>query len=120
HLEGYFLLAANPYPGFYPFDEKPYPVDLEIDPPAHQSRWKTLFRLFLAIPAFMLGANLLWGGPRSSSYFSGGAAFAAAFLMWFVGVARGRATRGMRDLVVYCIGYASQLSAYVFLLTDRY
>ena len=26
----------------------------------------------------------------------------------------------MRDLVVYCIGYASQLSAYVFLLTDRY
>jgi uncharacterized protein DUF4389 len=120
HLEAYFLLAANPYPGFYPFDEKPYPVDLEIDPPARQSRWKTLFRLFLALPALAISADLLFGGPRGGGYFSGGVAFGAAFLLWFVGVFRARSTRGLRDLVVYCIGYASQVSAYVFLLTDRY
>jgi hypothetical protein len=119
-LEAYFLLAANPYPGFYLIGDKPYPVDLEIDPPERQSRWKTFFRLFLAFPAFLISTSLLWGGPRGSSYFSGGVAFGAAFLLWFVGVIRGRGTRGLRDLVVYSIGYASQLSAYFFLLTDRY
>jgi hypothetical protein len=127
HIEAYSLLAANPYPGFYPFDEKPYPVDLEIDPPVHQSRWKTFFRFPLAIPALMIGSTLLVGGSRSSSYvsshssyLSGGLVFGAAFLLWWVGVFRGRAPRGLRDLVVYCIGYASQLAAYLFLLTDRY
>jgi Domain of unknown function (DUF4389) len=120
HLEAYFLLAANPYPGFYPFDDEPYPVELEIDPPERQNRWKTLFRLFLAIPAFVIAGALLWGGPRSNGYGAGGVAFGAAFLLWFVGVFRARAPRGLRDLVVYSIGYASQLSAYAFLLTDRY
>ena len=37
HLEAYFLLAANPFPSFYPFDEKPYPVDLR-DRPARAHR----------------------------------------------------------------------------------
>ena len=119
-LEAYFLLAADPFPGFYLLGEKPYPVDLEIDPPARQSRWKTVFRLFLAIPAFAISASLLWGGPRSNSYFSGGVACAAAFLLWFLGVFRARASRGLRDVIAYSIGYASQLSAYVFLITDRY
>ena len=32
----------------------------------------------------------------------------------------GRAPRGLRDLVAYCIGYGAQLSAYLFLVTDRY
>ena len=33
---------------------------------------------------------------------------------------RARLPRGMRDLLVYCLGYAAQLSAYLFLITDRY
>jgi hypothetical protein len=119
-LEAYFLLAANPFPGFYLLGNKPYPVDIEIDPPARQNRWKTLFRLFLAIPALAISSSLLWGGPRGNSYFAGGVAFGAALLLWFLGVFRARGTRGLRDLVVYAIGYASQLSAYLFLLTDRY
>jgi hypothetical protein len=120
HIEAYVLLAANPFPGFYPMSDQPYPIDLEIDPPARQSRWKTLFRIFLAIPAMLLSGTLLWGGPRTGSYFSGGLAFGAAFLLWWVGLVRGRAPRGLRDLVAYCIGYAAQFSAYVFLVTDRY
>ncbi len=119
-LEAYFLLAANPYPGFFLIGEKPYPVDLEIAPPEPQSRWKTFFRLVLAIPAFMIAGTLLWGGPRSGSYFSGGLAFAAAFLLWWVAIFKARVPRGMRDLVVYCLAYGAQVSAYVFLLTDRY
>jgi hypothetical protein len=120
HLEAYFLLAANPYPGFYLFDDKPYPVDLVVAPPERQNRWKVFFRLFLAIPALLLSATLLWGGPRSNSYFSGGVAFVAAFFLWWFGLFMARAPRGMRDLVVYCLGYSAQLYGYLFLLTDRY
>jgi hypothetical protein len=120
HIEAYVLLAANPFPGFYPMSTRPYPVDLEIDPPAPQSRWKTFFRLFLAIPALAISSDLLFGGPRSGNYFSGGVAFLAAFLLWWVGLFLGRAPRGLRDLVAYCIGYGAQVSSYLFLVTDRY
>jgi hypothetical protein len=120
HIEAYVLLAANPFPGFYPMSGRPYPVDLEIDPPAPQSRWKTLFRLFLAIPATLVSSTLLWGGPRTGNYFSGGLAFSCAFLLWWVGLVRGRAPRGLRDFVTYCIGYGAQFSGYLFLVTDRY
>ena len=120
HLEAYFLLAANPFPGFYPFDEKPYPVDLRIDPPAPQNRWKTFFRLFLALPAILISTTLFVGGGRSGGYLSGGIAFLVAFFCWFVALARGRVPRGMRDLLLYCLGYSAQLTAYLFLLTDRY
>lgn len=120
HLEAYFLLAANPFPGFYPFDEKPYPVDLRIDPPARQSRWKTFFRLFLAIPALLISSALYLSGGRSGGYLFGGLAFLVAFFCWFVALFRGRVPRGMRDLLLYCLGYGAQLSAYIFLLTDRY
>jgi Domain of unknown function (DUF4389) len=120
HIEAYVLLAANPYPGFFPMAEGPYPVDLEIDPAAPQNRWKTVFRLLLAVPAMLISAALLWGGSSRGSSFSGGLAFSSAFLLWWVGLFRGRASRGLRDQVAYCIGYAAQLSAYLFLVTDRY
>ena len=119
-LEAYLLLAADPYPGFFALGDKPYPVDLEIDPPVQQSRWKTFFRFPLAIPALMVASTLLSGGPRSFGYYTGGAAFGAALLLWWVALVRGRATRGLRDSIVYAIGYGSQVSGYLLLLTDRY
>jgi hypothetical protein len=118
-LNGYFFLAANPYPGFYLLSEKPYPVDLEVDGPVLQNRWKTFFRLVLAIPALIVSGALLWGNSQGGSG-SGGAGAGAAFLLWFVGVFRGRASRGLRDLVAYGIGYSAQTMGYLFLLTDRY
>jgi hypothetical protein len=120
HLETYFLLAADPYPGFYLLGSETYPIDLEIDGPEPQNRWKTLFRLFLAIPAVLIGSALLWGGPRSGSSLSGGLAFLVAFLVWWVAMVRARSPRGLRDLTVYCLGYSAQVSAYLFLITDRY
>ena len=35
-----------------------YPIDLEVTGPGQQSRWKTAFRLLLALPAFMLSGAL--------------------------------------------------------------
>ncbi len=120
HLEAYFLLAANPFPAFYLIGEAQYPVDLEIDPPQPQNRWKTIFRLFLAVPGILVASTLLFGGARGGSYFSGGIAFGVAFLAWWVAMVRSRVPRGMRDLLGYCLGYAAQLTAYLFLVTDRY
>src|SRR5204862_369898 len=118
-LEAYLFLAANPYPGFWLVGEDDYPVTLEIDGPERQNRWKTLFRLPLAVPALLLSAALLTGGVRAGGY-AAGLAFSVAFLLWWMGLFLGRAPRGMRDLVAYCIGYSAQLAAYLFLVTDRY
>jgi hypothetical protein len=117
HLYAYVLLAANSYPPFFLLGDTTYAVDVEIDPPAPQNRWKTFFRLFLAIPAWLIATAVVGGGGGRNW---GGAAFAAAFLLWFVGVIQARATRGLRDLIAYGIGYSAQVAAYALLLTDRY
>ena len=123
HVEAYVLLAANPFPGFFPMSQGEYPVDLEFAPPAPQNRWKTAFRLFLAVPALMISGALMGGGGGGGARgggFSAGVGFAAGFLLWWVGVFRGRVPRGLRDLAAYCIGYGAQAAAYLFLVTDRY
>ncbi|MGH3092567.1 MAG: DUF4389 domain-containing protein, partial [Gaiellaceae bacterium] len=61
HVYAYLSLAANPFPGFTG-EAGSYPVDVEIEPPAPQNRWKTGFRIVLVIPALIL-ANALAGGP---------------------------------------------------------
>lgn len=135
HVSAYVLLAANPYPGFR--GSREYPVDLEIAPPARQSRWRTLFRLFLAIPAILLAAALGgapsgggwqfntydesgYGGGWSAWASVGGVAAVAAFLAWFVSLVRGQAPRGLRDVTAYSLSYSAQMSGYLLLLTDRY
>jgi len=118
-LEAYLFLAANPYPGFWLVGEDDYPVTLEIDGPERQNRWKTLFRLPLAVPALLLSAALLTGGVRAGGY-AAGLAFSIAFLLWWMALFLARVPRGMRDLQCYCIGYSAQLAAYLFLVTDRY
>jgi Domain of unknown function (DUF4389) len=133
HLHAYFFFAADPYPSF---TGKPgYPVDVEIDPPARQNRWKTLFRIVLVIPAAMIAGTLVGapgGGGNNSSYddqssssWEYGVTFASGFflisvLAWFACLARGRAPHGMRDLFAYGLRYSAQTWGYFFLLTDRY
>lgn len=136
HVGAYLYLAANPYPGFR--GRPGYDIDVEIDGPARQSRWSALFRLLLAVPALLLAASLgggiATGSPGGSWSTTSGREYAAssgaltalgvtavaAFLLWFVAVVRGRAARGLRDLVAYALGYAAQTGGYLLLLTDRY
>jgi Domain of unknown function (DUF4389) len=107
HLTAYLMLLANPYPGF---KGRPgaYAVDLQVDPPQRQSRWKTAFRLILAIPALILMGVLQQ------------VLQIIAFLGWFVCLAIGRMPKGMRDLGAYCLRYQEQTYAYMYLLTARY
>ena len=60
------------------------------------------------------------GAGWSTGWSVGGLAATAAFLAWFASLARGRTPRGLRDLVVYAIGYTAQVVGYLLLVTDRY
>ncbi|MBA3382673.1 MAG: DUF4389 domain-containing protein [Actinobacteria bacterium] len=128
HLSAYLFLAADPYPGFR--GRPGYPLDVEIDPPAPQSRLSGLVRLLLALPAILLAASLGAGFTWSASggfYLvfvalatSSGVAGAAALLAWFAILALGREPRGLRDLTAYALGYGAQTGGYALLLTGRY
>ena len=106
-INAYLLLVANPWPRF---SGRPgtYPVDLELDPPLPQSRWVTLFRIVLVLPAYVFSAVL------------GTVAQVLAVIAWFVCLVLGRMPKGMRDLTAYCLRYQAQTFAYLFLLTSRY
>jgi len=107
HVSSFLWLAGGPFPGFTGA-EGSYPIDLHIDPPAIQNRWKTGFRIFLAIPALLVSAGL------------GGVLFVAAFLGWFAALFTGRMPRNLRQGQLLALRYAAQLYGYLFLLTDRY
>jgi hypothetical protein len=133
HVYAFLLLAANPFPGFTGAAGS-YPVDVEIDGPARQSRWKTAFRLLLALPALVLAGFLLGGvvggvgspppDPDAAETvllaFPSGVAFVVAFFAWFVCLVRGRMPDGFGNFVAYALRYSAQTWGYVYLLTDRY
>lgn len=107
HIYAYGALTANPFPGFTGTTAS-YPVDLRLPPAQPQRRLVTLFRLFLALPAIMVSGTL------------GGLIFLGAFFAWFVSLALGRMPRSLREAQAYALRYSAQLSAYLFLVTDRY
>jgi hypothetical protein len=125
HVNAYLNLAANPFPGF--LGENGYEVDLEFDPPTRQNRWKTGFRIFLLIPAALLGAAL--GGGAGGSFSSGASTYGVqlggvisvcGFLTWFYALATARANEGLARLQWYGLHYGAQVAAYALLVTDRY
>ncbi len=108
HVYAFGTLAANPFPGFIGAAGT-YPLDLVLpDEPQRQNRWKTLFRLFLAVPAWIVSIAL------------GYALFVCAFFTWFVALVTGSAPWGLRNLSAYSLRYLAQINAYIYLLTDRY
>ena len=108
HVYAFGTLAANPFPGFTGAAGT-YPLDLVLpEEPERQNRWKTLFRLFLAIPAWLVGVALAY------------ALFVCAFFTWFVALVTGSAPWGLRNLSAYSLRYLAQVNAYIYLLTDRY
>ncbi|HKS78586.1 MAG TPA: DUF4389 domain-containing protein [Gaiellaceae bacterium] len=107
HVYAFLLLVGNPFPGFAGV-EGTYPLDLEVEGPRRQNRWKTGFRIVLVIPAALVNAAL------------GGALVASAVLTWFYALAKGSAPWGLRNLSAYALRYDAQVEAYLLLLTDGY
>jgi Domain of unknown function (DUF4389) len=107
HVSAYLLLTANPFPGFTGRAGS-YPVDPELPPPEPQRRLVTAFRLFLAVPALAVSSAL------------SGLLLVGGFLGWFAALALGRMPRSLREAQAYDLRYSTQLSSYLFLITDRY
>ena len=63
---GYLLFLADPYQGFV--GDRPYPSDLEVNPPAPQNRWITGFPAILAIPAVIVAEVLGYLGERGGDH----------------------------------------------------
>jgi hypothetical protein len=102
----YILLIADPFPGF---GGKPgYPVEIEVDPPQPQNRWTVGFRIFLAIPAFII-AGIFGYLNRILALFS-----------WFVALALGRVPEGIRNVAAFALRFEQQTAGYALLLTGRY
>ncbi len=106
HVYAYLFLLADPYPPFS--GTSTYPVDLQIAPSARQSRWKTLFRGILAIPALFIANVLRYLG------------LLIAFLGWFASLALGRMPKGLRDTGAWTLRVDQQTYGYLSMLTDRY
>jgi Domain of unknown function (DUF4389) len=130
HVYAFVFLAANPFPGFTGRAGS-YPIDLEIDPPERQNRWKTAFRLILALPALYLATILLvylvpvyaYDEPTDQLYVFyvvWGVSAVVAFLAWFACLVRGRMPTGFRDLLAYTLRFGAQAWGYLLFLTDRY
>lgn len=86
----------------------PYPVQFDVDYPEQQSRWRTLLRIPLTIPALIFASLALY------------VAFAALPLMWLAILIRGRIPRWLFDFQVGVNRFSARVQAYSSLLTDVY
>jgi hypothetical protein len=107
HVYSYLYLVANPFPGFVG-KAGSYPFEIAVAPRERQNRWKTGFRIVLAIPALIL----------ASAY--GALVSVVALLGWFSSLARGRMPQGLRNAGALALRYQAQTHGYLLLLTDAY
>jgi hypothetical protein len=107
HVYAFVHLIANPFPGFVG-KAGSYPFEIVVAPPERQNRWKTGFRIVLALPAFLV----------ASAY--NALAYVVAVLGWFSSLARGRMPRGLRNAGALALRYQAQTHGYLLLLTDAY
>lgn len=107
HVTAFLVLAGGPFPGFAGVAGS-YPVDVDVDPRARQNRWKTGFRVILAIPAAFVS------GALSTTM------FVAAFLAWWACMFTARMPRNLHRAQLLALRYSTQLNSYILLLTDRY
>jgi hypothetical protein len=103
-----------------------YPVTLAVDYSERQSRWKTLLRLFLAIPVLLFLMVLSggfwarhWPDGRGATY-SAGAAGAVTLAIWVTIVLRARIPRWLFDFDVALMRWQVRALSYFALLTDTY
>jgi uncharacterized protein DUF4389 len=104
-VSAWWSLVSGGYP--WPRRRTRHPMQLAAER-ERQSRWTVLLRLPLAVPALVLASVL--GVVQTGT----------AIGAWFVALALGRTTEGLRELGAFCLRYATETAAYVFLVTPRY
>jgi hypothetical protein len=86
-----------------------YPVTFEADGPASQNRLSVFFRIFLAIPHFILSQQAL--SP---------AIFVLSVFAWFTILFTGRVPAKMLHLLAGLLKYQIRMYAYALLVTGAY
>ena len=89
-------------------DDSRHPVSFEVDYPEHLSRLTTFFRLFLAIPQFII-VNLLLAVVSILS-----------IIAWFSILFTGRYPKGLFDFAAGVMRWNANVGAYAALLRDEY
>ena len=104
---GYLLTDKfPPFSGGSPGDG--YPVQVSVDWPESLSRLTTFFRLFIAIPAYLVLYVLQLLGRL------------LAFFAWFVVLIMGRLPKGLFEVMELPQRYQLRVTAYLVLVTDTY
>jgi hypothetical protein len=106
---GFYYLATDDYPPFNGDPDDAYPVRVGVDEPKPEySRLKTLFRLIVGIPVFLL------------SWVQGIIAGVISIIVWFAILFTGRFPEGMFEALRSALAYQARAGAYILLMTEDY
>lgn len=107
-VNAFTAIQTDAWPSFG-FDHDPgYPIRVQVEPALERySRVRVFFRAFLLIPAFLVGALM------------GYLVLLASVISWFTIVFRGYQPPGMHNALSVGIAYATRLTAYSLLLTEK-
>jgi Domain of unknown function (DUF4389) len=108
-VNGFYVLATDEYPPFNGDPDDSYPVRVGIaEPKPEYSRMKTLFRLIVGIPVFLL------------SWVQGIIAGVISIIAWFAILFTGRFPEGMFEALRSALAYQTRATAYILLMTEDY
>lgn len=108
-INSFYYLLTDEWPPFNGEPDDAYPVRVGVQPPAREySRLKTLFRLIVGIPVYLL------------LYVMGIIAGVVAFLAWFALVFSARLPDGFYKPIRAAMAFQAKANAYFFLLTEDY
>jgi len=108
-VNAYGMLLTDVYPPFSLDDEPAYPVRIAIPPRQHLNPLAVLFRIILAIPAFLLTTLVTYGGVT-----------VVAFIAWLITLITGRLPNSLHAAYTAIFRYATRVNCYVYMLTPAY
>jgi hypothetical protein len=105
---GYFFFLTDSYPPFSLAEEDTYPIRFAIPPPVELNRLAVLFRLFIAIPAWVVGSVL------------GSGLFVVSLGSWFMLLVTGELPEPLFEATRVVVRYQARLYGYFAMLTPEY
>ncbi len=106
-LSAYLLLLTDAYPPFGWLDTQ-YPVSVAVRP-GRLNRFAVLFRVILAVPAWLVWEVLAYG-----------LGMIMMFIAWLIVLIMGRMPRPLHDAIAAIVRYWARLKGYWYMLTDVY
>jgi hypothetical protein len=107
-LQAYLMLMTDRFPPFDTEDVPDYPAHVAVPYATRMNRAAVFFRLFVAIPAYLLSAFLQFGYS------------VIAFFMWIVTLITGWLPGPVHDAYRAVLRFQTRLTAYVLLLVPTY